>query len=472
MGVAYVALTPLWQAPDEPAHFNYVRYLAEHAAFPVLQMGDYPHDYLEQIKAAKFPPSMSVDSIRYEFHQPPLYYAIAALVYKAASGLPLAQQVFALRLLSLLFGAMLLVVAYAIVSEIFPSDTVLALGATAFVATVPMHVAMTAAINNDALAELLLAALLLVPVLRIKGTLSPRNFALWGGLLLGLGLLTKTTVYPAALILLAAEWGRWRLERTNIRSALLPLAALFALSFLLSFWWFIRNALTYDGLDFFGWARHDAIVIGQPQTREWLAQLGVFGLLKAFLVTTFHSFWAQFGWMGVLIDSRLYFVLAVLCAVAAAGLVFLAMRLRRERFLSAEQLWSLGLLLLALALTAASYLWYNLKFVQHQGRYLFPAIVPIGVFFTMGLREAIRPEQRRLVAALFVAALVLAGVGGVLRGGLSKLELGVLAGGAITFGALNLSQRDFDVVVIAATYAAMWLLDAVCLLGFIVPALR
>ena len=60
-GILYAVRTPPWQAPDEPAHYNYVKYLAENHRLPVLQMGDYPHDYLEEIKAKRFPPEMSVD---------------------------------------------------------------------------------------------------------------------------------------------------------------------------------------------------------------------------------------------------------------------------------------------------------------------------------------------------------------------------------------------------------------------------
>ena len=81
-------LHPAWQAPDEPAHYNYIRYLAETGRFPVLQMGDYPHDYLEEIKSRRFPPDLSIDPIRYEYHQPPLYYSLAAPVYLLAKGRP------------------------------------------------------------------------------------------------------------------------------------------------------------------------------------------------------------------------------------------------------------------------------------------------------------------------------------------------------------------------------------------------
>ena len=36
------------------------------------------------------------------------------------------------------------------------------------------------------------------------------------------------------------------------------------------------------------------------------------------------------------------------------------------------------------ALTFGGYVYYNLTFVQHQGRYLFPALIPIGLVFAIG----------------------------------------------------------------------------------------
>ena len=39
---------------------------------------------------------------------------------------------------------------------------------------------------------------------------------------------------------------------------------------------------------------------------------------------------------------------------------------------------------LLFVLTLGGYLYYNLTFVQHQGRYLFPALIPIGLAFAIG----------------------------------------------------------------------------------------
>ena len=395
--------------PDEPAHYNYVRHLAETGRFPVLQMGDYPYDYLEEIKAAKFPDAMSIGPIRYEAHQPPLYYLLAAVIYKAASSLPLDQQVVVLRLFSVVLGGLLLTVAYRLVKEIFPESEVLALATTAFVATVPMHIAMTAAINNDALAELILSLLLLLAVRRLKDAIPTRRYVLLGGLLFGLGLLTKTTIYPAVLLPAVVEVGRWWRQGRCSRPPLRPLVALLTLSLSLSFWWFARNLLTYGDLDLFGWGRHDAIVVGQPRTAEWVAQFGAKTVAKAFVLTTFKSFWAQFGWMGILVDERIYLVLFLLCGVVGLGLaLFVVKSVARPHSLSRDQRWALGLLALSALLTLVSYAWYNLTFVQHQGRYLFPALVPLGLFFALGFRELIAEEHEGLLFAfLFLGLLAL-----------------------------------------------------------------
>jgi len=46
LGAMYAVGTPPWQVPDEPAHYNYVRYVATHGSLPELCQGDYPAAYL------------------------------------------------------------------------------------------------------------------------------------------------------------------------------------------------------------------------------------------------------------------------------------------------------------------------------------------------------------------------------------------------------------------------------------------
>ena len=210
VGTLYALFTPPWQIPDEPAHYNYVRFVAENLRYPVLQMGDYPHEYLEEIKAKGFPPEMSIDPIRYEFHQPPLYYSLAVPFYWLTWFWPPAQQVIALRFLSLLMGGGVVYLAYLVAREVFPTNEVLALGTAAFVAGVPMHLAMLAAVNNDGLAELMLAGILWMLIRYIKegdkGKAEEKVLRRLVGLgvLVGLGMLTKTTTLVSIPLVLVA----------------------------------------------------------------------------------------------------------------------------------------------------------------------------------------------------------------------------------------------------------------------------
>jgi hypothetical protein len=58
-------------------------------------------------------------------------------------------------------------------------------------------------------------------------------------------------------------------------------------------------------------------------------------------------------------------------------------------------------LTLLFALTVFGYLYYNVTFVQHQGRYLFPALIPIGLAFAIGwwyILEKIKNLIARLLA--------------------------------------------------------------------------
>jgi 4-amino-4-deoxy-L-arabinose transferase-like glycosyltransferase len=395
-------------------------------------MGDYPHEYLEEIKAAGFPPEMSIEPIRYESHQPPLYYALAAAVHRAASPWGFEGQFLALRLLSVLLGAILLVVTYAVVAELFPDELFLALVATAFVAMLPMHVAMSAAINNDTLAEVILALVVWLCLKELKVGLSQRQtMAL--GLLVALALLTKTTIYaPVVLSVLVALVDRAR-ER-GWRTFLYRLGTVYGLGLLLSGWWFVRSALTYGGLDLFGWHRHDSIVVGQPTTVQWIADHGLAGTVQDLFAVSFRSFWAQFGWMGVLIDSRLYLLLGVVSAVIAVGFLLWVWRVARNpEKLSRFQRWALLLLLLVFLVVAVAHVSYNLKFVQHQGRYLFPALVPIAIAFSLGLSEWVLLVAR-LLARLPLARRVHASLPVILQSvvffvfcvGLALLDLGCL----------------------------------------------
>ncbi|MBN1284367.1 MAG: DUF2142 domain-containing protein [Anaerolineae bacterium] len=397
VGALYAVYTPAWQVPDEPAHYNYVAQLFRDGCCPAMAPGDYDQAYLDELRGAGFDPArvdMSrLDTVQYEDHQPPLYYLLQWPVFALSGG-----SLTAMRLFSVVMGAGVALCAWAVVRLLFPWRCWLALTAAAFVALLPQHVAMLAGVNNDSLTELGVGALLAAAVLYLRGDDGevnlPRPHPAVLGALVGLAGLTKTTAYFTLAPALLAVWWRWRQTAPRRRRVLVEAALwVIVVAALLNAPWWLRNIQAYGFPDFTGLARHDAVVVDQPRTGEWIAAHGFAGWLDRFITFTFNSFWGQFGWMALPMPAWVYAVMLVLIATVIGGAVFGIGRnlYKDEDAFTPGQIGSVALLALTLLLVAAQYVLYNLAFVQHQGRYLFPALVPISFVVAIGLDGWTRP---------------------------------------------------------------------------------
>jgi hypothetical protein len=259
-----------------------------------------------------------------------------------------------------------------------------ALVAAAFVAFLPQHLAILAALNNDALAGLIIAGILYGLVRHwgkqggTEGNVPSATHLVGLGILLGVGLLTKGSVYIIGLVL----WRYYGVDKARfLRTGLLVgiAAAFIALP------WWLRNSIVYGGLDIIAWQAHGEVVVGQPRTNEWIAELGVIGTGQRFVVTTFRSFWGQFGWMGVVMPIWVYQILLLFTLTVLGGWIAAAYSTHRPTIKRLILHPSSFILLLTLVFTLLLYLGYNLTYVQHQGRYLFPALIPIACGVAIGL---------------------------------------------------------------------------------------
>ena len=389
--VAYLALaglyavrTPDWQAPDEPAHYNYVRQIADEGRLPVIAPGDWQQDYQEALKASGFDPALldRLDTIQYEDHQPPLYYLLQTPVYALSGG-----DLLALRLASALLGAGAVIGAWAVIRAALPGRRSLALAGAGFVAFLPQHLSILASVNNDALAELVVALTLWAAVAYLRGARRVRPLTL--GVLAGIALITKTTIYFLAGIVVLAVLLRWRRERWPPRTAAAHLAAVILPALLIGGVWWARNLDTYGGTDFAGLDRHDAVTVGQLRTDEYIENtLGgsEWQYVKNLVRTTFHSFWGQFGWMAVPLPGTVYRALWVITLGLLAGAAIYAWRERLPRALDGPGRDALIVFAIVILLVSAAFLLYNRSFVQFQGRYLYPALVPLALGVAAGLR--------------------------------------------------------------------------------------
>lgn len=402
LAAGYALGVPPWNAPDEPAHYNYVRQVATAGELPELKAGDWNAELLERLKSTRFPKGQSVDSIAYEGHQPPAFYLLAAPVYSATSHLPLEERVVVLRLLSVALSAVTVILAFLVVRSIFPEELPLQLAVAGFIAFLPMRSAIAGSISNDALTELVATSLLLAMVQILRAGFG-RGQALLLGLMTGVALLTKMTVYGYIPLALLVALVSPRSGKDGGSSRLPRLGLTLAVALLVSGWWFVRNGMLYGSTDLFGLQRHEQVVVGQPRFEQLDS-----ATITYFITTLFQSFWGQFGWMGIPMNEQVYFALKLISGLVVFGLVlFLGRVVLGKGSLTSHQKSSLALMALALAAVVAQLILYNLSFVQAQGRYLYPALLPIALFFVLGLRELMAPIHDRLLLTLSVGSLAL-----------------------------------------------------------------
>ncbi len=132
-----------------------------------------------------------------------------------------------------------------------------------------------------------------------------------------------------------------------------------------------------------------------------------------FSLLTFASFWANFGWMNVPLDPAWYALLAVISLLAFFGLL---LRILREIRSAGEQTllrcrWQkealLILILASLLIFAQTFGLMVIQNVPQQGRYLFPAIVPLSTLFILGLSEVVPRRFRRGLPLICILCLFL-----------------------------------------------------------------
>jgi hypothetical protein len=392
VGGLFAVLTPAWQAPDEPAHYNYVAQLARVGCCPVIETGDWDSAYLETLKANRFRPDLLADlpAIQYEDHQPPLYYLLQVPAFVLTNG-----SLIALRLVSVLLGSGIVMCAYVVGRMAFPQRPQIALGGAALAAFLPQHAAILASVTNDALSNLLIGIGLVLAARHVRGD-GVRPWQM--GVLAGIGLLTKvSTIFLVGLLPLAILARFW-LDRPTGRSPSLAarLAAFAVPALLLGSLWWARSISVYGFPDVFGLRAHDRVVADQARTADLVAQIGLGEYLSRAAQTTFNSFWGQFGWMGVPMPGWAYTLIAALLIAALAGWVL--GRNALGGVTAPEGRWIAALLGLTALLAAGQYVYYNLEFLQLQGRYMFTGLIPAALGVAWGIENGRAWLARRIPA--------------------------------------------------------------------------
>lgn len=418
LALFYSIIIPIFEGPDEDDHFRYAKYMADQRAFPI----------------QLFESGGGVAG--HQGWQPPLFYSLAALViapidtsdyeaqlwrnYEAtfvgdaaccgrnlyyhpdSQNFPWTRTTLAVhlaRLLSILCGAVTVWATYRIVITLIAALSIshcqwLALAAAAVVAFNPSFLFASALISNDAPLAMFSALVLLLWVMLLSEQLAPtlRNVTMLGTLI-GLALLVKTTALGlipfSMLVLVIVAWRKrdWKFAFTSNLMMLTMIA-------LISGWWFVRNTILYG----------DPLAYRLMLTSAIFPRAGPLTLPELFQISLpwlWQTFWGG-PTPGDFAPASLV-ALALVFAIALIGFLFFAVR--NSQFavrvsLSILGAW-LGFILLA-----------QIQFIRtttgaDQGRYLFPAISVIALFFVLGIDELVRrvtPHISRIVLSLAIGS--------------------------------------------------------------------
>ncbi len=434
-GIMYAAIIPPWQGPDEPQHFEYVRLLRDRHRW--VPYGDVSvpleqeiigsmlrHQFrpfgLGDFEAADPPETFKEiwgkQGVDTRLGTPPLYHLIAGLPLHLPITSNVTAQLYLSRGMSILMGVLLIAVVFLIGWEAFPQSPPVFLGATIFVLFLPMFMYVTAVVNSDNLANLIVA---LVTYLLIVIIMRGFRFR-WGAILLLLisaGIATKKTtlitIPLAALAIPLAWWARDSRHRKISPRFTWAAVGVVALGVLLFVPGSTRGLLL-------GTSRRIAAVANRYDssgmfTRTFKVLLSkrlwgpeAWSLYRTYPAAIFKSFWGAFGWRTIPLSDGLYLALGVVCALSALGLALFVVRVVRNRSdLSVAQRSSLWLLfgLIVLSLGAATIFSATLS-RQPQGRYLFTALPGIAILFVIGIREIVPARFRRGVSFAGLVGLI------------------------------------------------------------------
>lgn len=381
LAFAWNFTTPLFEAPDEPAHLQYILFVADHGRRPdlwteVREAGtasfESPFYYLMlgailRASGIAHPfayPERNPDFTFTPYASPPNYFLPTTGGY---------DYVHFLRGFSSLFGLITVYCAY-LAAALLKANRLLCLVSSAVTAFLPQFSYISGVLNNDTLATAL-ASIAFVGLLGLMNSASPSKFAIaLAGSVCALSVLAKPhTIYllPFGIVLLFLKY---KSDVANIRETVSWLALGF---FFVGGWYLVYNQWRYgDPLAL----RMQSLIVPEQVNPKSLFNPYDLAYLTLYLPRLlFQSFLGVFGWMKIFLPPFFYAVYGITWLTAV--LVTIYALFRKKWTLEREILILAPLSLLVIIIYA------NLTFDSNQGRYFFPALNALSLFFVFGAAE-------------------------------------------------------------------------------------
>ena len=429
----WIAFVPLWQYPDEQAHFGQVQNIAEKRPTSVSGMGNTSKEIYESEKLLgtlrdpqgnnnytfhpeynipyssttagiyektimQFPHAMRETLIINEATSYPLlYYQLSALFYNLAKESDLLTLVFTARLVNLLIFFVILIVTVKMSNLIFKNSFS---GRILFITLVvfhPMFSFVAGGINSDNLFALIFNSGILLVVMIIKSGWSIKK-SIFLIILSYLGIVTKPQGYLLPLIFLLPAMKTFWQKKSNpmyIGIFLVGLVILFyqPLVRMLTHQQFIPEIIAIDGLHGISLSNYihflsDSIIHFYREAMPW--------------------YWGVFRWLSLTYPRPVHRIINVIILISLIGIGKFFLDKNPQRLGAfPSRLIVLFLMFVSgfyfIGLTTFNYLFY----VSHgyllgiQGRYFFPTILAHMALVTIGIMSVIPRHMKKVILNRF-----------------------------------------------------------------------
>lgn len=420
----YLAVTPPFQGPDEPGHFEYVALIQRLGRVPLPRPDTEMDPALTRAinaaasaqRFALFHPGVNVRQLseqeppvlvspREAGYQAPVYYQWLTPVYALVSGQDVLTQYYAVAGASSLLALITVLAAALAAGRLFPTDAFAQRALPLLVAFWPTQTYMMSRINNDNLATAVGAVAFYMVIRLLEHGLTLGTGAALAGLI-GLALITKgTTLFLLPILggaVILSVVNGWPPARRQ--AAWLGLTGVVVAGLGLGVAALLNPGLAAGVRQLVEWFP------GNSRAEAWLASMLAtlatgqtwqperLAANQAEFSRIWRSFWALFGWGRVWLAPIWYGVAAAGVGLAGVGLLVGALRRGRRPW----TVWrGQVFILFALAFGLAWVPLYARMIIEPfavpwHGRSLLPALLPVSAWIVLGLSGWLPPAARAL----------------------------------------------------------------------------
>lgn len=417
--LSWIILIPLWQYPDEQAHFAQVQDLVELGKVPFLLNTSYEVDLSEKILGTDrnfsginkftYHPEFKIQYSNNNFGlseiflhnipidlrktlvkneatlNPPLYYNLAAIFYKFQYNSDLFSRVYIVRLMSLAIFLLTILVAIRVGNLIFSKDKFLAISLPVLSAFMPMFVFTSTGILPDVLTNLLFTYLILVSLAIIKNGLKITYLFLIATTFI-LIVFTRQQFFIA--ILITGPLVIFQSIKTKKYLGTITVLTIIGVLLLI-----LANTIGFSNrvLSHFRFQDLNISSLSKFSFSDFLNYLQI--TLRHYYTETLPWYWGIYRWLSLALPLNYYRIIKVIMVLALFGIIKKSVNIVIQRSFSQNDKYYVFLLFASLVYMLAFIVWdYIFKLTNGynfgiQGRYFFPMAIAHLSLILIGLKE-------------------------------------------------------------------------------------